>query len=69
MFSPKEKKLISHHVQLLLAELNHPEMPPIEDIKFILHVDGADPVSWANIRDNKSHSVPVPQSLIRNMSV
>ena len=40
------------------------------EINFILHVDGAEAWSWANIvNNNRMGDVEIPQSLIRNMSV
>ena len=51
MFSVKQKREISEAVQKILAETNHPELPGGE-ISFLLHVDGAESWSWADIRNN-----------------
>jgi hypothetical protein len=51
MFSVAQKRAIATAVQLILRETNHPELPDGE-IQFLLHVDGAAPWSWADIRNN-----------------
>jgi hypothetical protein len=51
MFSVEEKRQIAEKVQQVLRETNHPELPSVE-IQFNLHVDGAEPWSWADIRNN-----------------
>ena len=52
MFSVREKRLIADQIQKILRETGHPELPDGE-IKFHLHVEGADPSwSWADIRNN-----------------
>jgi len=52
-----------------LLETYNPELPKESEIKFILHVDGAETWSWANIRNNGSQGAPpVPKILDRNMS-
>jgi len=66
MFSPELKKEISEKVQQILRETNHPELQN-GDISFILHVDGAEEGSWANIRNNSNRSLPVPNVLVQNM--
>ena len=53
MFSTQEKRKISDAVQKILRETNHPELPK-KNVKFLLHVDGAKPWSWADIRDSSS---------------
>jgi len=57
MFSVREKRTISDRVQQILRETNHPELPAGE-ISFLLHIDGAELWSWADIRNNGG--VPVP---------
>lgn len=57
MFSVQQKKEISEAVQKILKETNHPELPSGE-IKFLLHVDGAESWSWADIKNNGN--VPNP---------
>jgi hypothetical protein len=51
MFSVAEKRQISEAVQAVLRATGHPELPD-EEIRFILHVDGAESWSWANITNN-----------------
>lgn len=67
MFSPELKKQIADEVQQILAATNHSELPRGE-IQFLLHVDGAEGWSWANIRNNGSKSVDVTDELIGNSS-
>lgn len=63
MFSPKLKQQISEKVQAILQETAHDELPKGE-IQFLLHVDGEEDWSWANIRNNSAKSKPVPRALI-----
>ena len=51
MFSVRQKREISDAVQKILRDTGHPELPEGE-IKFLLHVDGAESWSWADIRNN-----------------
>ena len=67
MFSPKLKSEIAREIQDMLQSLDHPELPKGE-ISFILHVDGADGWSWANIRNNNEKSVPVPPNIDQNLT-
>uniref|UniRef100_A0A6M3KWJ2 Uncharacterized protein n=1 Tax=viral metagenome TaxID=1070528 RepID=A0A6M3KWJ2_9ZZZZ len=67
MFSHELKKEISEKVQELLQTISHPELPEGE-ISFILHIDGKEYWSWANIRNNSDKSTPVPESLICNFT-
>jgi len=53
MFSLRQKRDISDKVQAVLRETNHPELPQGE-IQFRLHVDGAEPWSWAEIQNNEA---------------
>ena len=53
MFSIRQKQEIADAVQKILRATNHPELPEGE-IKFLLHVDGAESWSWADIRNNGS---------------
>ena len=57
MFSVKQKREISEKVQQLLRATDHAELPPGE-IHFLLHVDGAAPWSWADIRNNGAVEKP-----------
>jgi len=51
VFLPNTKKTIAEKVQKILRETNHPELPKGE-IQFLLHVDGDEGESWANIRNS-----------------
>ncbi len=51
MFSIREKQLIASSVQKILRDTGHPELPKGE-ISFLLHVDGAERWSWADIQNN-----------------
>lgn len=51
MFSVQQKRNIAEAVQKILRDTNHPELPAGE-IQFLLHVDGAESWSWADIRNN-----------------
>jgi hypothetical protein len=67
MFSLKLKQEIAEKVQAILQETQHDELPKGE-INFILHVDGAEGWSWANIRNNSASDVSVPNVLIQNLT-
>ena len=67
MFSRQQKREISMRVQAILQSTADEELPDGE-IQFILHVDGEDAWSWANIRNNSARDLPVPNVLIQNMS-
>lgn len=51
MFTTKEKRAISDAVQFALRSTNNPELPETE-INFLLHVEGAEYWSWADILNN-----------------
>jgi hypothetical protein len=51
MFSVRQKREIADAVQKVLAATRHPELPKGE-ITFHLHVEGAEPWSWADIQNN-----------------
>lgn len=51
MFSVIQKREIAAKVQRILRETNHPELPAGE-ITFLLHVEGAESWSWADISNN-----------------
>jgi hypothetical protein len=57
MFSVQQKRDISDAVQKVLRETNHPELPESE-IQFLLHVNGAESWSWADIRNNGAVTNP-----------
>ncbi len=53
MFSVQQKRDISDAVQKILRATNHPELSADGgEIQFLLHVDGAEAWSWADIRNN-----------------
>ena len=59
MFSVRQKREIAEKVEAILRETGHPELPPpVEVIKFLLRVEGAESWSWAEIRDNRSVTNP-----------
>ncbi len=57
MFSVRQKREISEAVQKILRDTEHPELPKSE-IKFTLHVCGAEDWSWADIKNNGAVEVP-----------
>jgi hypothetical protein len=57
MFSVAQKREIADKVQKILRETGHPELPEGE-IRFFLHVDGAEAWSWADIKNNGSVTEP-----------
>ncbi len=59
MFSVRQKQLIAEKVQSILRDTNHPELPKGE-IKFTLHVDGAEDWSWADIQNNGVYKDKAP---------
>lgn len=58
MFSVRQKREIADAVQQILRSTNHPELPEGE-IEFRLHVAGAGPMAYADIRNNGA--VPEPE--------
>ena len=52
MFSVRQKREISARIQVMLRNINHPELSKTEEIRFALHVVGATPMSWADIQNN-----------------
>jgi hypothetical protein len=57
MFSVAQKRHISEEVQKILRNTAHPELPAGE-IKFNLHVCGAESWSWADIQNNGAVTKP-----------
>jgi len=57
MFSVRQKREIADAVQRILRATNHPELPHGE-IAFLLHVDGAESYSYADIRNNGAIDSP-----------
>jgi len=68
MFSPELKRQIADAVKGILLETHHPELPE-HTINFLLHVDGKEMWSWANICNNEAKIVHVPESLVKNTTV
>ena len=62
------KKELVEVIQTLLQNVNDSELPDGE-ISFILHVDGAEGWSWANIRNAADKNVEVPDCLVTNLTV
>ena len=67
MLSSKVKQELSQKIQELLQEVSDSELPNGE-IDFILHVDGKESWSWANIRNNSSKDIPVPEEIVGNLT-
>jgi len=67
MFSPQQKQEIAIKVQHAIQQSLNDELP-VGEVSFILHVDGAEDWSWANIRNVSARDVPVPDVLVQNMS-
>ncbi|MDA1178793.1 MAG: hypothetical protein O2931_08365 [Planctomycetota bacterium] len=57
MFSVNQKRQIADAVQKILRDTDHPELPKGE-IQFLLHVDGAESWSWADICNNGAVTQP-----------
>lgn len=57
MFSVAQKRKIADAIQKILRETKHPELPEGE-ISFHLHVDGVEPWSWADIKNNGAVDSP-----------
>lgn len=54
MFSTKQKQEISSAIQEILKATKHPELPEGE-VSFLLHVQGGEDWSWADIQNNGSY--------------
>lgn len=57
MFSVQQKRDIAEAVQKILKATKHPELP-CGEIRFQLHVEGAESWSWADIQNNGAVSRP-----------
>ena len=57
MFSCNQKRKISAEIQTILRDTNHPELPT-DEIKFKIHIDGAESWSWADIENNGAVDKP-----------
>lgn len=55
MFSVKEKQHLAQIVEDAIKALNHPEMDNA-NVKFLLHVDGKESWSFADIHENSKAS-------------
>ena len=51
MFSVQQKREIADGIQKLLRATGHPELGK-EEIPFDIHIKGAKPWSWADIKNN-----------------
>ena len=51
MFSVEEKRAISEGIQKVIRDTKHIELPDGE-IKFKIHIQGAEVWSWADIQNN-----------------
>lgn len=51
MFSVSQKREIADKIQQLLRETGHPELPE-EEIQFEIRIKGAEPWSWACVKNN-----------------
>lgn len=51
MFSVQQKRNISDAIQKIIRDTKHPELPKHE-IKFAIHIEGAESWSWALIENN-----------------
>ena len=60
--------MIADEVQKILKQVKDSELSKGE-IPFILHIDGAEIWSWANIRNNRDRDKAVPDVLIQNLTV
>lgn len=68
MFSPQLKREIAIKIQAILRDTEDDELRAAGEVDFILHVDGAEDWSWANIRNVSARDVPVPDVLVQNLS-
>lgn len=68
MFTSQQKREISKKVQQAIRETLNDELPDGE-VNFILHVDGKEGWSWANIRNDSKRDIPVHRWLIQNRTV
>jgi len=58
MFSVQQKRDISDAVQKILRATAHPELPTTGEVSFLLHVDGAESWSFADIKNNAAVGDP-----------
>ena len=67
MLSTKNKIALAEAIQAMLQTIKDDELPEGE-INFILHIDGKEGWSWANIRNSSHRELPVPSVLIQNLT-
>ena len=53
MFSVHEKQYLATKIEDLIAGLEHPEMDN-KNVRFVIHIDGKNIMSYADITDNKT---------------
>lgn len=58
VFSVRQKREISAAVQKILRNTDHPELPEYGEITFHLRVEGSQPWSYADIKNNSAVAVP-----------
>jgi hypothetical protein len=68
VFTLKTKQAIANAVQEILRQVKDDELPTGE-VQFLLHVDGAEDWSWANIRNNNAENKNAPIALQQNLTV
>jgi len=67
MFSNELKAEIAEKIQAVLQEVDHKELQSDgQEINFLLHIDGKEGWSWANIQNNGNRYGHVPMELIKN---
>ncbi len=68
MFNKEQKMKISDAVEKIILSFNHPEMPT-EKPQFILHIDGKERWSWADIGPNWNYENREPSMNPHNEKV
>ena len=53
MFTREEKIFIANKIQELLDDMNHPDLPKREKIRFHLHINGIHSFSFCDISNNR----------------
>ena len=59
---------IAEKIQAILQDIDDDELPSSGEINFIIHIDGAEDWSWANIRNGSEASLEVPDALVKNLT-
>lgn len=57
MFSVLQKRSISNHIQKILRDTKHPELPE-KEIQFEIRINGAESWSWTCIKNNSAVENP-----------